>query len=96
MPRGCLYIYQNCAVQPIEYPYSIDFVRHIGTLYTIGVGLRRCSFRQDGQFPGASERGASDCAGLHAFFMSYSGYYWKTWVGGALNPINGLGIIKNG
>lgn len=64
---GVLYICQNYAVQPMEYPYSIDFVRHIGTLYTIGVGLRRCSFRQDGQFPGASERGASDSAGLHAF-----------------------------
>lgn len=35
----------------------------------IGVGLLRCSFRLTGQFPGASNREASDSAGLHAFFM---------------------------
>ena len=35
----------------------------------IGVGLRRCSFRQTGQFSGASNREASDSAGLHVFFM---------------------------
>ena len=35
----------------------------------IGVGLRRCSFRQTGQFPGASDREAGDSAGLHVFFM---------------------------
>ena len=33
-------------------------------------GVLRCSFRQGGTFSGASERGASDSAGLHAFFVS--------------------------
>ena len=36
----------------------------------IGVRLRRCSFRQDGQFSGASNREASDSAGLHVFFYA--------------------------
>ena len=38
----------------------------------IGVGLRRCSFRLARPFSGASNREASDSAGLHAFFMSSS------------------------
>ena len=33
----------------------------------IGVGLRRCSFRLARPFSGASNREASDSAGLHAF-----------------------------
>ena len=40
-----------------------EYVKHIG------VGLMRCSFRLAGPFLGASERGASDSAGLHAFFV---------------------------
>ena len=38
-------------------------------LYTYRRGVRRCSFRQIGQFLRASEREASDSAGLHVFFM---------------------------
>ena len=36
----------------------------------IGVGLLRCSLRLARPFLGASNREASDSAGLHAFFMS--------------------------
>ena len=66
MPRRCvIYIpkYRIAIGVPIHYGnywYS-------GCVIHIGVGLLRCSFRQDGQFSGASNREASDSAGLHAF-----------------------------
>ena len=80
MPRGYVICMPHFAVQPLVYPYAIDICRYCGVLYTYRRGVRRCSFRQDGQFSGASEREASDSAGLHVFFMAgfnilkHSGY----------------------
>ena len=42
-----------------------------GVVYTYRREASRCSFRQSGQISGASECGASKCAELHAFFVSY-------------------------
>lgn len=93
---GVLYI-PNYAVQPIEYPCSIDFVRHIGTLYISSAwGFDVARFDRMGNFQEPQNVERATVQGFTLFFMSYLDYYWKTWGNGALNPINGLGIIKNG
>lgn len=71
-PVGVLYTYLNYAVQPMVYPYTISLVAVYRCVIHIGVGLRHCSFRLIGQFPGASNREASDNAGLHAFFYVFT------------------------
>ena len=71
-PRGyVIYIPELCRTAADGSLYAICSVRYRQVHLHIGVGLRRCSFRQDGQFPGASNREASDSAGLHALFMPY-------------------------
>lgn len=81
-PVGTLYTYLNYAVQPpmeVFTPFAAFGIDRC--IIHIGVGLRRCSFRQDGQFPGASNREASDSAGLHALFMSLCNVYFNKNVG---------------
>lgn len=73
MPRGCV-IYMPSYIMLYSQWCMHTSLACVSVLMCIiyihiGVGLLRCSFRQDGQFPGASEREASDSAGLHAFFM---------------------------
>ena len=71
---GMLYIYMpHFAVQPLVYPVVTSV--HSSVLWWLyihisawGFGVAR--FDYDGQFSGASNREASDSAGLHAFFMS--------------------------
>ena len=65
---------RRCVIYIPQIPYSHWSIRtphgnywYRGCVIHIGVGLLRCSFRQDGQFSGASNREASDSAGLHAF-----------------------------
>ena len=66
MPRRCV-IYIPQIPNSHECIHTYGNKRYRGCVIHIGVGLMRCSFRQDGQFSGASNREASDSAGLHAF-----------------------------
>ncbi len=72
MPRGFVIGSPRYAQRPLVYPYANGSLGIEVVYIHIGVGLRRCSFRHIGPFLGASEREASDSAGLHAFFMSSS------------------------
>ena len=69
-PVGVLYTYSKNRIA-IGISISYGNYRYRGCVIHIGVGLLRCSFRQDGQFSGASNREASNYAGLHAFFVPY-------------------------
>ena len=70
-PVGMLYTAPFITAQPLVYPYTLGSGKYkVVAIYIIGVGLRRCSFRLAGPFSGASNREASDSAGLHVFFVS--------------------------
>ena len=72
MPRGFVIGSPRYAQRPLVYPYANGSLGIEVVYIHIGVGLRRCSLRLARPFLGASNRGASDSAGLHAFFMSSS------------------------
>ena len=67
MPRGFVIGSPRYAQRPLVYPYANGSLGIEVVYIHIGVGLRRCSFRHIGPFLRASEREASDSAGLHAF-----------------------------
>lgn len=66
MPRGFVIGSPRYAQRPLVYPYANGSLGIEAVYIHIGVGLRRCSFRLARPFLGASEREASDSAGLHA------------------------------
>ena len=72
MPLGCIVCTALIVSQPLVYPYTNGNFGHIGvvSISYMAWGFSCCSLRQTGRFSGASERGASDSAGLHAFFLS--------------------------
>lgn len=68
---GVVYTYPCYALLPLVYPYANGKHGVVGVCYIAsawGFGVAR--FDLQGHFLGASERGASDSAGLHVFFMS--------------------------
>ena len=79
-PVGMLYVYLTLPYSHWCIPMPLRFVGIVVVLYTYRRGVRRCSFRLARPFSGASNREASDSAGLHVFFMpefnilKHSGY----------------------
>jgi hypothetical protein len=74
MPRWCV-IYRHASLCLLAIGvFFLHQWQHRGNLRCyiyehIGVGFGVARFDYEGQFSGASEREASDSAGLHAFFM---------------------------
>ena len=85
MPRRCV-IYMPQMPNSHECIHTYGNKRYRGCVIHIGVGLLRCSFRQDGQFSGASNREASDSAGLHAFLCLDREYTITLWLSEARYP----------
>ena len=74
MPRGCAIYIPVLSLIAIGVSVHQWNYRCSRCVIHIGVGLLRCSLRLTGQFLRASERGASDSAGLHAFFYVFIVY----------------------
>ena len=63
------YIHTQNTVQPLVYPYPMATIGIEVVLYISAWGLCVARFDRQGNAK-ASEREASDSAGLHAFFVS--------------------------
>ena len=74
-PVVCLYIFHLCCTVVDVFLPSINYGA-FGSIYISAWGVQRCSFRQDGQFSGASNREASNSNWASRLFFCLYGRWF--------------------